>query len=175
MSEKPSDTRRWSRPPAFALACCALVVAACGSSGHPARTASSKGGASALRFAACIRSHGVPNLPDPTANGVTPGTTGTVDKRSPAFRSALAACARLIPGGGLAQSTLSISPAQRRAMIVRAECMRAHGVPNFPDPPANGATPTAAPGAVNKGSPAFIAAANACGGTGGQPKAQAAP
>ena len=151
------------------------MAAACGSSSRPAYRASSNGRASALRFAACIRSHGVPNLPDPTANGATPGTTGTVDKGSPAFRSALAACARLIPGGGMTQSTLSISPAQRRAMIARAQCMRAHGVPSFPDSPANGATPTVMAGAVNKGSPAFIAAAQACGGPGAQAATQAAP
>ncbi len=55
-----------------------------------------------LAFAACMRSHGIANFPDPT---VQDGAVGfsfgpDVDSRSPQFQSAQQACRRLGPGGG---------------------------------------------------------------------------
>jgi hypothetical protein len=63
----------------------------------------------ALKFAQCMRSHGV-NMPDPQASGggikMTMkagggnGNTGAgIDPRSPAFQSAQKACGRFMPGG----------------------------------------------------------------------------
>jgi hypothetical protein len=47
-----------------------------------------------------------------------------------------------------------------RAQALRlATCMRAHGVPNFPDPNASGAIP---PGSVNLNSPQVKTALQAC-------------
>jgi len=46
-----------------------------------------------LIYARCIRTHGVPNMPDPDARGhldIGPGTT--VDVNSPAFGTAYRAC-----------------------------------------------------------------------------------
>jgi len=58
-----------------------------------------------VKFAECMRSHGV-NVPDPTFNGNGAfgfrRAFGTVDRNSPAFRSALQACQSLRPRFGRA-------------------------------------------------------------------------
>jgi hypothetical protein len=86
-----------------------------------------------VAFAQCIRSHGVPDFPEPSEghllikgnskNGLNPG--------SPQFRSAMKACHSLAPAP-------KIGPQQTAAMQAQAlkfsACMRSHGVPNFPDP-----------------------------------------
>jgi hypothetical protein len=53
-----------------------------------------------LKAAACIRSHGVPNFPDPTfsGGGVHIEHQG-LNERSPAFKAAVQSCESLIPGG----------------------------------------------------------------------------
>jgi hypothetical protein len=104
-----------------------------------------------------MRSHGVPNFPDPTANGTAPAA-GAVDKRSPAFRTAQQACRSL-------QAELAdFKPRRSRAAQLReAECIRTHGVPDYPDPLPGGGFDI--PSTVNLQSPAFIAATRACGST----------
>jgi hypothetical protein len=65
--------------------------------------------AAALKFARCMRSHGVPNFPDPTSQtgpqtqsqsggGSSQGTNG-IDPNSPQFKAANQACKSLTPGG----------------------------------------------------------------------------
>jgi hypothetical protein len=53
-----------------------------------------------LKAAACIRSHGVPNFPDPTfsGGGVHIEHQG-LNESSPTFKAAVQACESLIPGG----------------------------------------------------------------------------
>jgi hypothetical protein len=53
-----------------------------------------------LKVAACVRSHGVPNFPDPTfsGGGVHIEHQG-LNESSPAFKAAVHACESLIPGG----------------------------------------------------------------------------
>jgi hypothetical protein len=53
-----------------------------------------------LSAAACIRSHGIPNFPDPTfsGGGVHIEHQG-LNESSPAFKAAVHACESLIPGG----------------------------------------------------------------------------
>jgi hypothetical protein len=60
----------------------------------------------ALKFVACMRSHGIPDMPDPVvnANGVSiriggPGHKG-LPPGSPALQSAQQACRKLMPGLG---------------------------------------------------------------------------
>ncbi len=54
-----------------------------------------------LKAAACIRTHGVPNFPDPTfsGGGVHLPKTASVNPHSPQVRAAEEACQSLIPGG----------------------------------------------------------------------------
>jgi hypothetical protein len=59
----------------------------------------------ALKFAQCMRAHGV-DVPDPqVADGGAimmkkQGSTSTIDPKSPAFQNAQKACQKLMPGGG---------------------------------------------------------------------------
>ena len=61
--------------------------------------------AQALRFVACMRTHGIPNMPDPTVNsqGIEfriGGANGSGPKpNSPVIQAAMQACRKLIPGG----------------------------------------------------------------------------
>src|SRR4030095_7285984 len=59
-------------------------------------------------YSACMRSHGVPNFPDPDSDGRLKITSGVskngqktgVDVNSPRFKTARRACQRLLPNGG---------------------------------------------------------------------------
>jgi hypothetical protein len=84
-----------------------------------------------VKFAECMRSNGVPDFPDPNANGefmygvsVTPAV----------FTKAVAACKSLQPPGSLSGQR---SFTQQSLALRFAECVRKNGVPDFPDP-ANG-------------------------------------
>jgi hypothetical protein len=65
--------------------------------------------AQALRFSACMRSHGVPSFPDPefSAGGtrVKIGGGSGIDPNSPQFKRAQSFCKRYLPGGGKGLST----------------------------------------------------------------------
>lgn len=121
-----------------------------------------------------MRSHGVPNYPDPTQGPGGQGfsisqaigsTTVTIDGiafNGPAFDAAVKTCKLF--GGGSAPPPVSES--QKQKELAFARCMRTHGVPNFPDPrfPAGGGIERALAPGVTPQSPAFQAAAKACGG-----------
>jgi len=116
-----------------------------------------------------MRSHGVPGFPDP--GGATPSgpsTTifgivlpSTIDVKSPAFQSAMSACQKLITGGA---SKPGVSAAQKLAALKFSQCMRTHGVSNFPDPVfKNGRIGLGIGPGNNPNSPAFLQAEKACG------------
>ncbi|MDA8291325.1 MAG: hypothetical protein M0Z33_06540 [Actinomycetota bacterium] len=96
-----------------------------------------------LRFAACMRSHGVPGFPQPTisSNGkgvgikIAPGSG--VDPGSKSFVSAQGECRKYLPAGGGAHAA-TITPAQQADYLKAAACMRSHGIVGFPDPVFNG-------------------------------------
>jgi hypothetical protein len=144
----------------LAAATCVLALAACGSSSQPGRTGASVN--PQLAFAACMRSHGVPNFPDPGAGGGI--NIPNALTQSPAFQPAAQTCrSKLQPGrgphGGISENT-------RLSLLHHAECMRAHGVPNYPDPnlPSHGPYEFGPPPGINTNAPAFQHAASACGG-----------
>lgn len=87
----------------------------------------------ALAYSHCMRSSGVPNFPDPkSGSGLFRVGAGT-DPQSPSFRSAQAKCQKLMPGGGPGSGPPP--SAQTLARFLRiSQCMRKHGVPEFPDP-----------------------------------------
>ena len=66
----------------------------------------------------------------------------------------LAVCATALASCGASSKTTSSGSTDTRA-VKYADCMRANGTPNFPDPGSNGALP-------NPFSPAFRAAKKAC-------------
>jgi hypothetical protein len=52
-----------------------------------------------LKFAACMRSHGLPKFPDPDpSGGISIGRNSGVDPNSPQFKAAEKACQNLLPG-----------------------------------------------------------------------------
>jgi hypothetical protein len=136
----------------IATAVLALLGTACSRS--PASTASggssnaegSTNSPSALAFSACMRAHGIPNFPDPTAGGrplqVDAEQLGVSDSL---YQAAEQACRHLLPtGGSLAQLTHQCllygdcPPTLMQPLMTLqrkyAQCMRSHGVPNWPDP-----------------------------------------
>jgi len=144
---------------ALVVTSCAIAFAACGSTNPATTTASLNPSAAtaqraALRFSQCMRAHGVTDFPDPTANGQSP-TSDHVNKRSPAFQTAVRACHPQIT------AIAELKPKTSHAQELReAECMRTHGVPNFPDPLPGGGYDY--PGSINPNSPAFQRASNEC-------------
>jgi hypothetical protein len=58
----------------------------------------------ALKFSACMRSHGITGYPDPVENGhgiqMGPGPDSNIDTSSPQFKAAQKACVYILPNGG---------------------------------------------------------------------------
>jgi hypothetical protein len=92
-----------------------------------------------VAFASCMRSHGVPNYPDPqfTSGGGVRVSPGRANPNSRTFKSAQSACHQLLPNGGGPPG--ENNPRSRAQAVKYADCMRTHGVPNFPDPSHDGA------------------------------------
>jgi hypothetical protein len=84
--------------------------------------------------AKCYRQHGVPNFPDPVV-----GSNGEVQvpgMQVPA--AAKTACAPIMRQLAGTKSLPSYSPAQMDQLRKLAQCFRAHGVADWPDPDSNG-------------------------------------
>jgi hypothetical protein len=77
---------------------CRKLLPSGGPSSQPAVSPAEQ--AQYLKAAACIRSHGVPNFPDPTfAGGGVHLDHKALNESSPVFKAAVHACESLIPGG----------------------------------------------------------------------------
>ena len=122
-----------ARPrPLAALALVALISAGCGSNapsetgsgGNQKLTARDK----AVKFAECIRAHGVSDFPDPNAKNQFEYGVSV----SPAvWQQATTACKDLQPPGTLSSKR---TPKQQSASLRFAQCVRDNGVKDFPDP-----------------------------------------
>ena len=88
-----------------------------------------------LKFAQCMREHGV-DMPDPEPDG-GPGQLVRIPEGGSKEKTdaALEACKQYMPGGG---EPLQLNPTQAEQMRKMSRCMRDNGVPDFPDPDANG-------------------------------------
>jgi hypothetical protein len=138
---KPSTAR--TAAAIIAAAGLALLTAACG--GSPSATASSgssnAGGSarsqSAVAFSGCMRSHGVPNFPDPSSSGAVPKETAQqLGVSSSQLQAALNACQHLLPDTGNIDDNPAALHRWWSQMLHFAQCMHSHGVPNWPDPSA---------------------------------------
>jgi hypothetical protein len=108
-----------------------------------------------------MRSHGVPRYPDPTSNGLVKESLQQLEVSSSRFQSASSACNHLLPGGGSGPSPAQVQQVRAEALEF-SQCVRSHGVPNFPDPGSDGRIPDPASVGINQGSPKFEAANQAC-------------
>ena len=156
MSDRTRAVRRsrWAWRPAarsgataIAAAALAVAAAACSSGGspHAGRTSSS---ASTVAYSACIRSHRVPNFPDPASGGQIPkGDAQQLGVSNSQLHTAEQACAHLIPPTGETaeqqQETQCAMAGDCSQAVVQqwmtglrtlAQCLRLHGEPNWPDP-----------------------------------------
>ncbi len=113
-----------------------------------------------------MHEHGVPNFPEPQVSEhgsevsvkiAVPAGVG----HNPRFKSAQAACRKLLPSGGPGHQT-ALTPTQQEQYLKAAACIRSHGVPNFPDPTFSGGGVHIAHQGLNERSPAFKAAVQAC-------------
>ena len=161
--------------PAAALS--VIAIAACGGGGGNTTTngnsAASGGGAQqsgahvAYEYAACMRSHGLPNFPDPIIHeSAGSGSVGirvtAAESRSPSFKSAEKACSGILPQGNSSSSNRQGPSVQE--FVAFAQCLRTHGYSRFPDPNSQGQlAPQAITGAgINVNAPGFLATARGC-------------
>ena len=164
-------TKRRAQTAAAATAVLALAIAGCGSgSSGTSSSSSTAGGASGSpaqsqtsarleRFAQCMRSHGEPSFPDPTAQGqfILPATLST---GSPQFQAADQACKAYAPAGAL--SGQPPTPQQLSEALKFVHCMRAHDV-NLPDPTPQGSFANKLQAAgIDPNTPQFKAALGSC-------------
>lgn len=108
------------------------TLAACGSTSIQTATSTNATTASALRFSQCVRANGAPSFPDPGPGGYQ---RRGINLDSPAVQGAMNACEKYLPPSGDSPPT---PESARQEELADAKCMRASGVPNFPDPDANG-------------------------------------
>jgi hypothetical protein len=132
-----SSTRR----PLAALALAvliSLVLAGCSSGAADPETGKSNATTvrdEAVKFATCMRDHGVTDFPDPdasgtlTLDGVVNGSS--VNPDGPAWKKAISACKRLQPAGFTGKKR---NARAQSAALEFAQCVRDHGVRDFPDP-----------------------------------------
>jgi hypothetical protein len=161
-----------------ALVSVGLAIAGCGSSGGRAGAGGSTGYSQFLRFSVCMRSHGVTDFPDPHPDGgggVSIQIGGSINPAAPSFRAAQSACRKFLPRGG--RRARQPSEQDRTQMLEISQCMRRHGIADFPDPTV--ANPSGAgdratvldrdgvvlalPQSIDTRAPAYEHAAAACG------------
>jgi hypothetical protein len=114
-----------------AVAALVLLPTGCGGSSDTTTTtgADAQSGSSTpspTAYSACMRSNGVPDFPDPDAEGNFPNLQL---EHTPAVEAARDACESLRP------PRRELSPAEqeeaRRLQLAYSRCMREHGVENF--------------------------------------------
>jgi hypothetical protein len=175
------------------LASGALLIAGCGGSSSPgvAHLSSSASGGSAadgagksstpessastqqkmVAYSQCMRSHGVPEFPEPTEGHLLirssnhNGHVTGVNPQSSQFQAAQKVCGKLLPNGGVPSAAEQAK--MQEGALKFSQCMRTHGVPNFPDPTFSdgGARMKLKAGGANgidPESPRFRAAQKAC-------------
>jgi hypothetical protein len=124
------------------MAVAALLAAACSSTPSSTGSGSAPGAGgpansrSAVNASRCIRSHGVPGFPDPDSSGQIPKETAQqLGVGDSVLKAAQQACQNLWPFQAPTQ-------AQQRQQLTDdlkfAQCMRSHGLPDFPDPTSSG-------------------------------------
>ena len=120
------------------MAATALLATACGdspSSGASGGAPNAGGSTSSqpVAYTQCMRSHGVPDYPGPDSSGQLPkiGSGQQVGVSDSRLTAAQGACQALWPYQAPTQAQLR---QQLTGDLKFAQCMRSHGLPDFPDP-----------------------------------------
>ena len=140
-----------------------LATAACGGHGDkPAATPSTTDrNAQAVKYSQCMRENGVPEFPDPVDGRIQVRFQkgSGLDPESDAFKKAQQTCKQYEPAG-LGQPGQN---AQQQAQALKwVQCMRQNGVPNMPDPQADGRMLFNSESGVDPDSQAFKDAQQKC-------------
>ena len=123
-----------------------------------------------VAFSQCMRADGVPGFPEPTEGHLLIRVGGRdrlatgVDPRSARFQEAWRRCGNLLSNGGANSPALQ---AEAQAAALRfSQCMRTHGLPDFPDPTFAGNAVqlkgVGGAGGIEPSSPQFKAAQRKC-------------
>ena len=143
----------------------AAVIAAAACTASPGSPSGSLRYHEALAFAQCMRADGARGFPDPDSNGQFSGNG--IDQNSSQVQAAGVVCGSSQPGQNPAAQ---LAQAQVQALRF-SRCMRAHGIPSFPDPSVQSAggisvtirmPASAGSGGIDPRSPQFGAAQQAC-------------
>ena len=108
-----------------------------------------------------MRNHGVASFPDPDSNGGIQ-IPSAIDTGSPAYQAAYRTCRTRVPHDVASEHQKTQMEQQ---LLAFAKCMRAHGLPTFPDPAATSGAMGFDLGAhhIDPNSPIFTHAQAACG------------
>jgi hypothetical protein len=89
-----------------------------------------------IAFSQCIRAHSVPDFPDPQpgANNAKFPSAQQLGVSSSQLSAAENACQHLLPAGSNDQFPAAEVPLLLSGMREFSQCVRSHGVPNWPDP-----------------------------------------
>jgi hypothetical protein len=120
---------------AFLLVALVLATAACGglplvSAAKPTPTPNPY--QASLAYSQCMRTHGVPDYPDPDPSGavsIYAGPGSDLNPNSAALKAAKQACQSLEAAKGHRNWQES-----KQRLLAYSACMRSHGLPDFPDP-----------------------------------------
>jgi hypothetical protein len=156
---------------AVAAAAVSLFTAGCGGGSSTIASSSAGGGNQAtglLPYAACMRSHGVSQFPDPASGGGIPKQS-VVSALNEVTRSRAQAaqndCRHLLPAGGSlsGQASHTVTAQQQQDYLDAAACMRSHGITDFPDPTFPGGNVNFdEPASIDTHSTQFTRAAQTC-------------
>jgi hypothetical protein len=140
----------------------ATTVTSSGSSGSGSSGEASQ--SQQLQLAQCMRSHGVPNFPDPSPGGgqLNAISAAGINTQSPTYQAGKHACEKYTPAANM---TPAQSAAENTKGLEVSQCMRSHGVPNFPDPitgPTGGQAINLRGSGIDQNSPTYQAANQAC-------------
>ncbi|RCG25443.1 hypothetical protein DQ384_31790 [Sphaerisporangium album] len=126
--------------------CLVAVLAGCASTppGTATPTPTPTGTAQTLEvfkeLARCVRSHGMPNIPDPVVEPRT-GKVGFPDGVGKPGQSVMKACQSIVDRLPPSAKGRTVSAADLAKLRQLSRCMREHGLRDWPDPTADGEIP----------------------------------
>lgn len=110
-----------------------LLGGGCGGGSSTTAATAQNGLVALVAYSHCMRSHGLPDFPDPTGSAGIP--KDKIPVGSPQFLVASSACKHLMPAAGLGpQVTAQQTPSRVANALAFARCMRTRGFASFPDP-----------------------------------------